>query len=134
MQKKKVIASRNKIDSLMDIPCGFSAKTAQHLSWSDILEIIQVPKGQCRLKLPLYKVYLLDVSEIVLQGIFFNACALKFQSCLQSCICVVHAVWVKAQTQLREILGQLTFVQLIKNAKDRDVLFEYSAIIRKEVR
>ena len=123
MQRKGVVASRNEIASAMEIPRDFLTKIAQQLSRANILEIIQGPKGGFRLRQPAETLNLLDVIETMMGDIFFNECALRPESCSQSCTCAVHSVWVKARTQVRETLRQATFAQLIEDVKDRDNLF-----------
>lgn len=123
MQKKGVIASRNEIASAMEIPRDFLTKIAQQLSRANILEIIQGPKGGFRLKQPADNLNLLDVIETMMGDIFFNECALRPESCSQSCTCAVHSVWVKARTQLRETLRQATFAQLADDVNNRENLF-----------
>jgi Rrf2 family protein len=123
MQEKGVVASRNEISEAMDIPRDFLAKIAQQLSRSDILEITQGPKGGFRLLMPPEKINLLDVIEIMMGEIFFNECAIRPETCTESCTCAVHTVWVKARTQFRETLRQATFAQLTKDVNDRDVSF-----------
>ena len=81
MQKKGVVASRNEIADAMDIPRDFLTKIAQQLSRSDIIEIIQGPKGGFRLLVSPEKLNLLDVIEIMMGEIFFNDCALRPLSC-----------------------------------------------------
>lgn len=124
MQEKGVVASRNEIADAMDIPRDFLTKIAQQLSRSDILEIIQGPKGGFRLQVPPEKLNLLNVIETMMGEIFFNECALRPETCSESCTCAVHAVWAKARTQFRETLSQATFAQLIEDAKECGVLFE----------
>ncbi|MGD9368223.1 MAG: Rrf2 family transcriptional regulator [Desulfobacteraceae bacterium] len=122
-QKRGTIASRNEIADAMDIPREFLTKIAQQLSRSDILEIIQGPRGGLRLLVPPEKLTLLDVIEIMMGELFFNECAVRPETCSQSSTCAVHTVWVKARTQFRETLRQATFAQLIEDAEDRGVLF-----------
>jgi Rrf2 family protein len=122
MQRVGVIASRNEIARAMDIPREFLAKIAQQLSRSDILEIIQGPKGGFRLLVQPENVNLLDVIESMMGEIFFNECALRPETCSKSSTCAVHTVWVKARTQFRETLRRTTFAHLIEAASDRDAL------------
>jgi Rrf2 family protein len=128
MQKKGVVASRNEIATCMDIPRDFLTKIAQQLSRSNILEIIQGSKGGFRLRHPPEKLNLLDVIETMMGDIFFNECALRPESCSQSCTCAVHSVWVKARTQLRETLRQATFSQLADEVRDHDNLFRAASL------
>lgn len=123
MQEKGAVASRNEIADAMDIPRVFLTKIAQQLSRSDILEIIQGPKGGFRLHASSEELNLLDVIETMMGEIFFNECALRPRSCSNSGNCPVHTVWVKARTQLRETLRQATFAQLIAEVKDPGELF-----------
>jgi Rrf2 family protein len=116
-QEKGVIASRNEIADAMDIPRDFLTKIAQQLSRSDILEIIQGPKGGFRLLVAPDKLNLLDVIEAMMGEIFFNECAVRPESCSKSCSCTVHSVWVRARNQFRETLRQVTFAQLIEDVK-----------------
>lgn len=123
-QEKGVIASRNEIADAMDIPRDFLTKIAQQLSRSDILEIIQGPKGGFRLLVAPDKLNLLDVIETMMGEIFFNECALRPESCSKSCSCTVHSVWVKARNQFRETLKQATFARLTEEVKGRNPFFE----------
>ena len=122
-QEQDVIVSRNEIAEAMDIPRDFLTKIAQQLSRSNILEIIQGPKGGFRLQVSPEKLNMLEVIEAMMGDIFFNKCALRPESCSESSTCPVHPVWVKARTQLRETLRQATFAQLVEDVKDRDVQF-----------
>ena len=124
MQNEGAIASRNEIADAMDIPRDFLTKIGQQLSRTNILEIIQGPKGGFRLLVPPDKLSLLDVIEAMMGEIFFNECALRPESCSQSSTCAVHIVWVKARAQFRETLRQATFAQLIEDARDRGVSFK----------
>ena len=128
MQDKGAVASRNEIAEAMDIPRDFLTKIAQQLSRSDIIEIIQGPKGGFRLHVPSEELNLLDVIETMMGEIFFNECALRPQSCSNTWNCVVHTVWVKARTQLRKTLRQATFAHLIEDVKDPADLFRKTSI------
>jgi Rrf2 family protein len=128
LQKKGVVASRNEIADAMDIPPDFLAKIAQQLSRSNILEIIQGPKGGFRLQVPPEQLNLLDVIETMMGDIFFNECVLRPESCSKSCTCQVYLIWVKARTQFRETLRQATFAQLIGAEKGRGVSAKTAAI------
>jgi len=132
MQKKGVVASRNEIADAMEIPRDFLTKIAQQLSRSEILEIIQGPKGGFRLLVPPGKLNLLDVIESIMGEIFFNECALRPLSCSKSCTCAVHTVWLKARAQFRETLRQATFDQLIKDVKECGLLFETSPLLESK--
>lgn len=123
-QEKGVVASRNEIAGAMDIPRDFLTKIAQQLSRSDILEIIQGPKGGFRLLVSPDKLNLLDVIETMMGEIFFNECAVRPDSCSKSCSCTVHSVWVKARNQFRETLRQATFAQLIEDVKGSSLFFK----------
>lgn len=124
LQEKEAVASCNEIANAMDIPRDFLTKIAQQLSRSDILEIIQGPKGGFRLKVPPEKITLLDVIETMMGGILFKECALRPESCSKTCTPAVHTVWVKARTRFRETLQLATFAELVEDAKDRGVFFE----------
>jgi Rrf2 family protein len=128
LQEKGAVASRNEIAGAMDIPRDFLSKIAQQLSRSNILEVIQGPKGGYRLQVPPEQLNLLDVIETMMGDIFFNECALRPESCSKSCACQVYPVWVKARTQFRETLRQATFAQLIGDAKERSLLIETATI------
>jgi Rrf2 family protein len=124
LQKKGVISSRNEIANAMDIPPDFLTKIAQQLSRSQIIEIIQGPRGGFRLQVPPEELNLLDVIETMMGELFFNECALHPESCLKSCTCQVYPVWVKARTQFRETLRRATFAQFIGNINERSVSIE----------
>jgi Rrf2 family protein len=128
MQKEGVVASRNEIAGFMDIPRDFLTKIAQQLSRANILEIIQGSKGGLRLRQSPEKLNLLDVIETMMGDIFLNECALRPESCSQSCVCSIHTVWVKARRQLRETLREATFAQLVEEVRNCDNLCGYATL------
>lgn len=113
-REKGIVVSRKEIAREMDIPNQFLGKIAQQLSRSDIIEIIQGPKGGFRLLVSPEKLSLLHVIEAVTGRIFLNDCILRPESCNRSYTCAVHSVWQQAKSQLRETLRKATFAKLVK--------------------
>ncbi len=114
IQKNGIVVSRKEIAQEMDIPNQFLGKIAQQLSRSNILEIIQGPKGGFRLLISPKQLSLLDVIEAVIGEIFLNDCILRPDSCGRSNTCAVHSVWLEAKNQLRDTLRKATFAKLAK--------------------
>jgi Rrf2 family transcriptional regulator, iron-sulfur cluster assembly transcription factor len=112
MQPAGAVTSRNEIADAMEIPRDFLTKIAQQLSRSNILEIIQGPKGGLRLALPSDQVTLLGVVEAVIGEIYLNDCLMRPDICHRIPTCAVYQVWKKARGQLRQTLEETTFASL----------------------
>jgi len=109
------LVSRQAVAACGDIPSHFLAKIAQQLSRAGIIEIQQGAKGGYRLLLPPEKLTLLDVIETIIGEIFLNDCVLRPESCNASSSCAVNRVWLKARTQLRDTLREVTFAKLMED-------------------
>lgn len=81
MQQKGSVVSRNEIAGAMAIPPHFLTKTARQLSRANSLEIAQGPKGGFRLLMPPENINLLLVTETMMGAVYFNACAVRPESC-----------------------------------------------------
>jgi Rrf2 family protein len=112
---KGELVSRQDIAVCGDIPSHFLAKIAQQLSRAGIIEIQQGAKGGYRLLVPPEKLTMLDVVEIIIGEIFLNDCVLRPETCHASSNCAVNRVWLKARTQLRDTLREVTFANLIED-------------------
>jgi len=111
----KTVVSRQVIADCGDIPTHFLAKIAQQLSRAGIIEIQQGAKGGYRLLVPPEKLTLLRVIEAIIGEIFLNDCVMRPESCNASSNCMVNRVWLKARTQLRDTLREVTFATLIED-------------------
>ncbi|MBE9521061.1 MAG: Rrf2 family transcriptional regulator [Proteobacteria bacterium] len=109
------LVSRQDVAACGDIPSHFLAKIAQQLSRATIIEIQQGAKGGYRLLVPPEKLTLLDVIETIIGEIFLNDCVLRPESCNASSNCAVNSVWIKARTQLRDTLREVTFAKLMED-------------------
>jgi len=109
------VVSRQVIADCGDIPTHFLAKIAQQLSRAGIIEIQQGAKGGYRLLVPPEELTLLRVIEAIIGEIFLNDCVLRPESCKASSNCTVNRVWLKARTQLRDTLREVTFASLIED-------------------
>ena len=109
------VVSRKAIAEAMDIPEQFLGKIAQQLARSGIVEIVQGAKGGIRLLRPPEKLSLLQVVEATIGEIFLNDCLMNPGSCLRSQACAVNIIWDRARQQLRETLGDATFISLLKS-------------------
>jgi len=109
------LVSRQDVAACGDIPSHFLAKIAQQLSRAGVIEIQQGAKGGYRLLVPPEKLTLLDVIETIIGEIFLNDCVLRPESCHASSNCSVNSVWIKARTQLRDTLREVTFAKLIED-------------------
>jgi len=109
------LVSRQEIAEKCDVPSHFLAKIAQQLAKAGIIEILQGAKGGYRLLRRPDKVTLLDVIEAIIGEIFLNDCVIRPESCHQSLDCAVNRVWIKARDQLRGILSEVTFADLMKD-------------------
>lgn len=112
-KERQVVVPRREVARAMEIPEQFLGKIAQQLARAGILEIIQGSKGGFRLLMSPDKVSLLDVVEAVVGEIFLNDCLLRPNACARTHSCSVHKVWQKARMQLRQILDEATFAELV---------------------
>jgi len=109
------LVSRQEVAACGDIPSHFLAKIAQQLSRAGIIEIQQGAKGGYRLLISPEEITLLEVIETIIGEIFLNDCVLRPESCNASSSCAVNRVWLKARTQLRDTLQEVTFAKLIED-------------------
>jgi Rrf2 family protein len=107
------IVSRKEIARVMDIPNQFLGKIAQQLARAGIIEIVQGARGGYLLLIPPENLTLLEVVEAVIGEIYLNDCVLRPDSCERSTSCSVHRIWEQARDQLRAILKQNTFEQIL---------------------
>ena len=112
---REELVSRQHVAACGDIPSHFLAKIAQQLSRAGIIEIQQGAKGGYRLLVSPEKLTLLDVIETIIGEIFLNDCVLRPESCNASSSCAVNRVWLKARTQLRDTLREVTFAKLLED-------------------
>jgi len=112
---REELVSRQHVAACGDIPSHFLAKIAQQLSRAGIIEIQQGAKGGYRLLISPEKLTLLEVIETIIGEIFLNDCVLRPESCNASSSCAVNRVWLKARTQLRDTLREVTFAKLIED-------------------
>jgi Rrf2 family protein len=111
----KTVVSRQVIADCGDIPTHFLAKIAQQLSRAGIIEIQQGAKGGYRLLVSPEELTLLRVIEAIIGEIFLNDCVLRPESCKASSNCAANRVWLKAKTQLRDTLREVTFATLVED-------------------
>jgi len=112
---KEEIVSRKAIAEAMDIPDQFLGKIAQQLARSGIVEIVQGARGGFRLLRSPDDLSLLEVVEATIGEIFLNDCLMNPGICMRSQACAVNKIWEKARNQLRETLGQATFLSLLES-------------------
>ena len=112
---RRELVSRQDVAACGDIPSHFLAKIAQQLSRAGIIEIQQGAKGGYRLLMSPEKLTLLDVIETIIGEIFLNDCVSRPESCNASPSCAINRVWLKARTQLRDTLREVTFAKLIED-------------------
>jgi len=112
---REELVSRQHVAACGDIPSPFLAKIAQQLSRAGIIEIQQGAKGGYRLLVSPEKLTLLDVIETIIGEIFLNDCVLRPESCNASPSCALNRVWLKARTQLRDTLREVTFAKLLED-------------------
>lgn len=112
-QGRGVLASKNDIALLAEIPPHFLAKIAQDLSKAGLIEIKQGAKGGFVLIKEPKDITLLEVVETMIGEIYLNDCVARPSTCNALRACGVHQVWIRARNQLRETLRQATFDQLL---------------------
>ncbi len=110
-----VLVSKQEICERAEIPNHFMAKIAQQLAKAQFIEIRQGAKGGYALCGRAEDISLLQVVEVMIGEIFLNDCVDRPKSCTISKSCVVHKVWEKARTQLRETLQSVSLAELSKN-------------------
>lgn len=109
------VISKREISANMDIPEKFLAKIAEDLKRAGIIEIVQGSKGGFRLIRKPEEISLLMVVEAISGRIFLNDCILRPEGCNRSDFCTVNKVWRKAVEQLRDVLGNARFSDLVKS-------------------
>jgi Rrf2 family protein len=109
------LASRKDIAENAEIPPHFLAKIAQDLARADLIEIRQGSRGGFRLVKNPRDITLLEVVETMIGEIYLNDCVARPSSCNILDACAVHKVWLKARTQLRDTLREVTFEQLVRD-------------------
>lgn len=112
---KGVLASRQEIADYGEIPPQFLAKIAQQLAKEGIIDIKQGAKGGCRLLIPPEELTLLRVVETIIGEIYLNDCILRPDICRASSSCAVNRVWMRARNQLRRMLEEVTFADLLED-------------------
>ena len=111
---ENVLVSKKEVAEQMDIPSQFLGKIVQQLAKSGLVSITQGPKGGMKLSKPPESISLLNVVESVIGEIFLNECIADPKSCDKSDKCLVHDVWYKAKTNLRNTLKESTFNEFLK--------------------
>ncbi len=109
-----VLTAKKEIARYGAIPPHFLSKIAQDLARAGIIEIRQGSKGGFLLVADPSDLTLLDVVEAMIGEIYLNDCVARPGSCPASTTCVVNKVWIKARNELRRILGDVTFADMIK--------------------
>ena len=111
-QEPDKVISRREIGNAMKIPHQFLGKIAQYLAKAGFIEIIQGPKGGCRLLASPKNISLLDVVEAITGKLYLNDCIKRPGSCVRNQNCAVHRIWEKATEQLKATLQEATFDKL----------------------
>ncbi len=100
------------IAAAVDVPQTFLAKIFQQFSKIGLVRSYRGTGGGFVLGRPPEKITLLEVVEAVEGPIIPNRCVTGEGECTRTSSCNVHPVWVKVQTQVKDILEKVTLKDL----------------------
>jgi len=106
------VASLHEIGEAQDIPESFLAKILQSLVRSGLALSQRGAHGGFTLARPASDITMQQVIEAVDGPISVNQCVLSPQDCARSASCVTHVAWLRAQSQLMDVLGSITLQSL----------------------
>jgi Rrf2 family iron-sulfur cluster assembly transcriptional regulator len=102
------VASLHDIGLAQDIPESFLAKILQSLVRSGLAVSQRGAHGGFALARPAVDITMRDVIEAVDGPISLNHCVLWPEDCSRSGDCEVHRAWLRAQSQLMDVLDSVT--------------------------
>jgi Rrf2 family protein len=102
----------SEIASAVDVPQTFLAKIFQQFSKIGLVRSYRGTGGGFILGRSPDKITLLEVVEAVEGPIVPNRCLTGEGECSRTPTCNVHPVWVKVQSQVRDILARVTLQEL----------------------
>ena len=102
----------SEIAAAVDVPQTFLAKIFQQFSKIGLVRSYRGTGGGFVLGRAPEKITLLEVVEAVEGPIIPNRCVTGAGECSRSETCNVHPVWLRVQSQVREILANVTLREL----------------------
>jgi Rrf2 family iron-sulfur cluster assembly transcriptional regulator len=106
------VASLHDIGQAQDIPQSFLAKILQSLVRSGLAVSQRGARGGFALARPAADITMREVIEAVDGPIALNQCVLWPEDCARSGDCQVHVAWMRAQSQLMDVLDSVTLSSL----------------------
>lgn len=111
------VLTQKEIARQQDIPEPFLAKIAQAMSRAGLVVTIRGAAGGMALARPAETITLRDVVEAMQGSVALNLCLRGPGVCSRDSFCVVHPVWVRAQEAMLEVLGSVTFAELVRSER-----------------
>ena len=102
----------SEIATAVDVPQTFLAKIFQQFSKIGLVKSYRGTGGGFILGRPADKISLLEVVEAVEGSIVPNRCVVGGDDCCRVNTCNVHPVWLNVQTQVRDILANVSLKEL----------------------
>lgn len=117
---EKIIAI-DEIAKARAIPKKFLAKILQKLAKAKIVKSFRGVKGGFYLAKRPKEINLLNVIEAIEGSVAMNVCAIEKRLCDFSDACNVHPVWLKVKKDVENILGSVSFAQLVDPRSKRGI-------------
>jgi Rrf2 family iron-sulfur cluster assembly transcriptional regulator len=105
------------VSSAQDVPESFLAKIFQSLVHAGLVTSYRGARGGFALAAPADEITVAMVIEAIDGPISLNHCVVWPESCQNSADCPLHALWVRAQEAMLDVLGEVTFDQLVAERK-----------------
>ncbi len=103
------------IATAVDVPQSFLAKIFQNFTKVGMIRSSRGAGGGFALARPASEITLLAVVEAVEGPISPNVCAGAPDICERSSTCRVHPVWCRVQSQVKQILADVTLAELAQS-------------------
>jgi Rrf2 family iron-sulfur cluster assembly transcriptional regulator len=107
------VSSLHEIGEAQDIPESFLAKILQSLVRGNLAVSQRGAHGGFALARPASTITMAQVIEAVDGPISVNQCVLSPEDCARSASCTTHEAWMRAQSQLMDVLGSITIASLV---------------------
>lgn len=103
------------IAAAVDVPQSFLAKIFQNFTKIGIIRSSRGAGGGFALAKPADQINLLEIVEAVEGPIIPNLCVGDPGVCERSSTCLVHPVWCRVQSQVKQVLNGVTLAELAKD-------------------
>lgn len=116
------IVDRDQVARAQDIPPSFLSKILQRLSTAGIIRSYKGASGGFCLARSAEEITMLEVIKAIEGPLALNQCLLDADDCDRLPVCPVHPVWCRVQAGIEEILGQVSFAELVEGNGDPNLI------------